>query len=88
MRGDTLLWVLAVALYGVGDTVTTLINLHDGYVELNPLVNEYSIIPLKIFIILTLFLIYRGMRSTVLPAILVVLGSICVLNNVLVNLLT
>jgi len=87
MNRDKTLWILAVAFYGFGDTVTTLINLRSGCVELNPLINEYSIIPLKTFIVLTVFLIYRRIRQTALIILLLMVGLIGVLNNVFVRIL-
>ena len=81
MRLDKTLWALALAFYGVGDTVTTVLNLEAGLRELNPFVNIYSILFLKIFIFLTAFWIYRRYESLLVPLLLTVLGAYGTLNN-------
>ncbi len=81
MRSNSVLWILAVAFYGVGDTYTTLENLRMGYMELNPLINLHSIIFLKIFIIFILFLIYKETKSLAIPAFLIAAGFICTVLN-------
>ena len=84
MRSDVqcevLLWVCAFATYGVGDTLTTYINLAYGASELNPLINYYTIIPLKIFIFLTLYLLFR---SIIAPLILIIVGFAGILWNLI-----
>ena len=79
-RSEALLWTIAFATYGVGDTLTTYINLAYGASELNPLINYYTIIPLKIFIFLTLYLLSRNI---VVPLMLTIVGFAGTLWNLL-----
>jgi len=81
LQRDNILWILAIALYGFGDTITTLISLSKGYRELNPIVNLQSIIFLKILIIFILFLIYRKLKSVLIPVLLVIFGLIGTVTN-------
>jgi len=81
LRSSRILWILALAFYGVGDTYTTMENLKKGYMELNPLINMHSIIFLKIFIIFILFFIYRKTKSLVIPASLAVIGLMGIVVN-------
>ena len=84
-------WILAILFYGIGDTVTTIMNLRSGCVELNPIVNfvigggELAIIPLKVLIISCCYYLYRETKSRMIPVMLLTLGLICVVINVLVH---
>jgi len=80
VRSEVLLWACAFATYGVGDTLTTCINLAYGASELNPLINYYTIIPLKIFIFLTLYLLSRNIIA---PLMLIIVGIAGTLWNLL-----
>ena len=73
-RSEALLWTVAVATYGVGDTLTTYINLASGARELNPLLNCYTIIPIKIFIFLILYIISRSIKKELAPLMLIAVG--------------
>ncbi len=81
MQSSRVLWILAVTFYGVGDTYTTVENIREGYMELNPLIDLHTIIFLKIFIIFILFLIYRKTKSLAIPAFLSAVGFICTVVN-------
>jgi hypothetical protein len=81
-RSDAFLWLIAALIYGVGDTLTTYTNLAAGMRELNPLINWYTIIPLKILIFLTLYLISHKLPEKKLaPLILIAVGIIGILYN-------
>jgi len=73
---------LALAFYGVGDTVTTVLNLKAGLRELNPFVNIYSILFLKIFVFLTAFWIYRRYEERFVPVVLALIGIYGVFMNI------
>ena len=82
MQRGSILWIFAVAFYGFGDTITTVINLFKGYRELNPIVNFYSIIFLKFLIIFILFLIYKKLRSLLIPILLIIFGLMGTITNI------
>jgi len=87
------LWILAILFYGIGDTVTTIMNLRSGCVELNPVVNlfvagygELGIILPKISIIAFCYYLYRDTKSQIIPIALFVIGLLCIAINVCVSL--
>ncbi|MFO7967770.1 MAG: hypothetical protein R6U44_09255 [Archaeoglobaceae archaeon] len=76
------LWVLAIAFYGIGDTATTYLNLLTGFQELNPLINLYTLIPLKILIFIFLIIISGKVRDhATVPLILIILGLVGITRN-------
>lgn len=78
-----MLWIFAVATYGVGDTATTYISLGHGSGELNPLINQYTIIPLKILIFIFLLMLSKKIpEKTFTPLLLTLLGVIGILRNI------
>ena len=85
MRSDKILWTLAFAFYGVGDTVTTLFNLGAGMRELNPLINVYSILFLKIFVFAVAVFLYRKYRERLVPIVLTLVGAYGVFSNTFLN---
>ncbi|MCW7080523.1 MAG: hypothetical protein OCU16_05455 [Candidatus Methanospirare jalkutatii] len=82
-RCEVLLWACAFATYGVGDTLTTYINLAYGASELNPLINYYTIIPLKIFIFFIFLTLYLLSRNIIAPLMLTIVGFAGTLWNLL-----
>lgn len=76
------MWVLAIAFYGIGDTVTTYLNLFTGFRELNPLINLYTLIPLKILILVFLIIIAGRVRDrAMVPVVLIILGMMGMARN-------
>ena len=71
---------MAILLYGVGDTLTTLHNLKYGMVELNPL----NVFAVKAVVFLAGGVIYAKTREKIVPAVLCVLGVFAVVHNLVV----
>lgn len=77
------LWGAAIATYGFGDTATTYLNLLTGFRELNPLINLYTLIPLKILILIFLIIIAgRVENKAMVPIVLIILGLVGMARNV------
>ncbi|MFP3947062.1 MAG: hypothetical protein ACOC5L_03985 [Halobacteriota archaeon] len=77
-------WALAIAFYGIGDTVTTYVNLFSGFRELNPLINLYTLIPLKILVLIFLVIVSEKIRErTLVPSVLIILGLVGIARNIL-----
>lgn len=78
------LWGAAVATYGLGDTASTYLNLFTGFKELNPLINLYTLIPLKILIFIFLIIISGRVRDqAMVPLVLITLGLVGIARNML-----
>lgn len=84
MQVDRFLWIIAVGIYGVGDTLTTFLNLFLGLRELNPLINQYTLIPVKLMVLFLFFSLSKGSsksRRIVLNGALILIGLFGVTNN-------
>ena len=93
-----ILWILGMALFGVGDTATTYWSLMKGNVETNPVLafligmNPLVMISFKIAIICGFYVFYsimknrNGKDSSLLwiPIIMIILGGYLTINNLLV----
>ena len=93
-----ILWILGLALFGVGDTATTYWSLGKGNVETNPILafllgfNPLIMISFKIAIICAFYVAYailknrNGKESFLLwiPTIMIILGGYLTINNLLV----
>jgi hypothetical protein len=93
-----ILWILGMALFGIGDTATTYWSLMKGNVETNPILafligmNPLVMISFKIAIICGFYVFYsimknrNGKDSSLLwiPAIMIILGGYLTIHNLLV----
>ncbi|WP_254840785.1 DUF5658 family protein [Natronomonas marina] len=90
-----LLWIFAVLLYGVGDTVTTLWGLSTGGIaETGPVVapfletyGRYALVAVKLVVFVGFYLVWRLLRSpgrAAVPAALAVVGAAVSTWNLLV----
>jgi len=87
LQADKTLWILAIGTYGVGDTLTTLLNLWMGFKEMNPLINQYTLIPIKVFILFLLFLASKDAnrnKKAIVASILIIMGVFGTINNLLI----
>jgi len=76
-----LLWGIAVASYGIGDTLTTYLNISAGMKELNPLISYQSIIPLKATVLILLYIASKRYSLKLMPFLLIVAGIVCTIWN-------
>jgi hypothetical protein len=97
-KTSKILWVLGLALFGVGDTTTTYWSLMKGNVETNPILafllglNPLVMISFKIAIICAFYVLFavlknrNGKDSYLLwiPTIMIILGGYLTINNLLV----
>ncbi len=93
-----ILWIIGIALFGVGDTATTFWSLKMGNVETNPILafligmNPLIMISFKLAIICAFYVFYsimknrNGKDSSLLwiPIIMIILGGYLTINNLLV----
>jgi hypothetical protein len=97
-RTSKILWIIGLALFGVGDTVTTYWSLSMGNVETNPILafllgfNPLVMISFKIAIICAFYIAYTIMKNRTgkdsfllwVPTIMIILGGYLTVNNLLV----
>ncbi|HEY3419784.1 MAG TPA: DUF5658 family protein [Methanomassiliicoccales archaeon] len=97
-KTSRILWILGMALFGVGDTATTYWSLMKGNVETNPILafligmNPLVMISFKIAIICGFYIFYYIMKNRHgkdanllwIPAIMIILGGYLTINNYLV----
>ncbi len=81
MRLSRVLWALAVGLYGFGDTITTMVNLREGMIDLNPLINARTVVLLKVSVFCVAYILYAKFREDVIPVTLALVGLYGVVNN-------
>lgn len=93
-----ILWILGMALFGIGDTATTYWSLMKGNVETNPILafligmNPLVMISFKIAIICGFYVFYSIMKNRSgkdssllwIPVIMIILGGYLTVNNLLV----
>jgi hypothetical protein len=96
-KTSKILWILGLALFGVGDTVTTYWSLMKGNVETNPILafliglNPLVMISFKIAIICAFYVMYAVMKNRTgkdsfllwIPTIMIILGGYLTINNLI-----
>lgn len=92
---DRLLWIAAIALYGVGDTATTFWGLSAGGIAeggpiAGPLIEvygRYSLLAIKAIVFPTFYLLWRLLRTpgrVAVPFALALVGAVVTVWNVVV----
>ncbi len=96
-KTSKILWILGLALFGVGDTVTTYWSLMRGNIETNPILafliglNPLVMISFKIAIICAFYVMYAVVKNRTgkdsfllwIPTIMIILGGYLTINNLI-----